>query len=181
MSTRSVTNELTWWKDLRRVCRKGERGNWFDDNIYWKVGTKSRILFWDDMWLRDMCLRDRYHKVFSSSNQKGVKVKEGGGWHGNHWEWNLTWRRNWFEREKLLTKEFVWLVHRSSMHRENKDESVWKEDEKLEYTLKSTYKKLRNETIRENEEVYDKLCKIKSLPTTQLCLWRVLRNKLATY
>jgi len=34
-----------WWKDLSELCGEGEERRWFDQNIEWKVGSRSKINF----------------------------------------------------------------------------------------------------------------------------------------
>ena len=48
-------NESRWWKNHRSVYG-GVGGNWFDNNLVWKVGTRSTILFWEDVWMVTSCL-----------------------------------------------------------------------------------------------------------------------------
>jgi len=47
--------------------------------------------------------------------------------------------------------------------------------------VRSAYSKLRNEIRVEDEILYDKFWKSKTLPTTQFYGWKDLRDKLPTY
>jgi len=56
---------------------------------------------------------------------------------------------------------------------------VWKEGKELEYTVKSTYLRLREDGVGENGMVFKKFWKSKVVPSALVTAWRVLENKLA--
>jgi len=68
-----------------------------------------------------------------------------------------------------------------NVRKEKDDVQVWKGDQNLKYTRRSTYERVRNELRGEKMTVYDKFWRIKALPTTQVRTWRVLNNKVATF
>jgi len=43
---------------------EGEEGKWFDENLEWKVGLESRIMFWEDTWVGSSPLYSRFPRVF---------------------------------------------------------------------------------------------------------------------
>jgi len=71
-------------------------------------------------------------------------------------------------------------VQECSILKEKEDERVWKGEENLGYIGKSIYRMLMNAFIGVDEELYDMLWKIKGLPTTQLCTWKVFYIKITT-
>jgi len=52
------------------------------------------------------------------------------------------------------------------MNKNKEDEWLWKREDNIQYIIRLTYKKLRNEVRGEEEEVYSKLWRIKTLPLT---------------
>jgi len=40
-------HESLWWKDIRKVCREGQWGNWFEEKVC-KIGFEIKIRFWED-------------------------------------------------------------------------------------------------------------------------------------
>jgi len=50
---KSVQKESRWWKDLRKICESGEDKILFEENVRWKVGSRTRILFREDKWIGD--------------------------------------------------------------------------------------------------------------------------------
>ena len=65
----------TWWKDLREVCREGEKGRWFDQNVEWKVGSGSIIKFWEDTWIGLNPLKLRLPRLYGNSILKDKVIK----------------------------------------------------------------------------------------------------------
>jgi len=68
-----------------------------------------------------------------------------------------------------------------TLHKEKEDEWVWRGDATQEYTVKSTYKKMQNGTIGDEETLYGTFWNVKALPTAHIFAWRVLHNRVATY
>ena len=49
-----------------KVSEMGEWGKWFQDNIIWQLEDGNRILFWEDIWLKNILLRDKYPKLYAN-------------------------------------------------------------------------------------------------------------------
>ena len=156
-------------------------GDWFDNNITWKSGDGNRILLWEDIWIRDLPLRDKYPRIFANSNQKEARLLEVGNWYENQWKWNVLWRKEWFEWEKPMVEEMMQHIEGCTLHKQKEDEWVWRGDATQEYTVKSTYKKMQNGTIGDEETLYGTFWNVKALPTAHIFAWRVLHNRVATY
>jgi hypothetical protein len=58
-----------WWKD---VCSIGTNlnNNWFAQNVVKKLGNDTHTSFWDDIWVGNLPLKDRFPRLFSISTQK---------------------------------------------------------------------------------------------------------------
>lgn len=41
---------IGWKKNLKGVFGKGVEGNWFDENVKWKLGTNTKINSLEDRW-----------------------------------------------------------------------------------------------------------------------------------
>ena len=63
---------------------------------------------------------------------------------------------------------------------DKEDRWEWKEGEKLGYTVKSAYLRLRGDIVGENGTVYKIFWVSKVVPIALVMAWRVLENKLAT-
>jgi hypothetical protein len=62
-----------WWKD---VCSIGTNlnNNWFAQNVVKKLGNDTHTSFWDDIWVSNLPLKDRFPRLFSISTQKEAMV-----------------------------------------------------------------------------------------------------------
>ena len=50
--------------------------NWFDKNVKWKIGSRTRIRFWEDKWIEGMTLRQSYPKLCDNSKMKQSTLEE---------------------------------------------------------------------------------------------------------
>jgi len=45
---KSAQREYKWLKDLRKICGSGEDITWFENNVYWKMGSgKNNKWMWE--------------------------------------------------------------------------------------------------------------------------------------
>jgi len=42
--------ESWWWRDIKKLCGKGTKNNWFNKNLRWNKGKGNKIKFWNDTW-----------------------------------------------------------------------------------------------------------------------------------
>jgi len=111
---------------------------------------------------------------------KDVKVGMTGLWYENLWEWNLSWRRNWFKWEKPIVQDLYQELESCKPKKDLDDIWFWLGDRNGSYTVKSTYNKIRNDMRGDNDKLFFKLWTIKALPYAQIFYWRVLLDKLST-
>lgn len=90
-----------WWRDLSMVCCEGGGAGWFQEALSWKIGAGNKARFWEDGWLDNCNLKNRFPRLFSLSLDEGLKVGEVREWEGSVWRWGLRWRRERFEWESL--------------------------------------------------------------------------------
>jgi len=53
-----------WWNDLGSICDVNRLTNWFDIKIRWKCGNGSKIRFWEDWWVGDRSLTDKFSRLY---------------------------------------------------------------------------------------------------------------------
>jgi len=51
-----------------------DRGNWFEENIAWKVGNENKINFWQGVWGWEVSLSQMYLRLCINSLNKFEKV-----------------------------------------------------------------------------------------------------------
>ena len=72
------------------------------NGLWIMVGDGKNTLFWEDLWVGDSCLKDRFPRLYSLSSQRETFIAECGVWDGFSWNWNLIWRCQFFEWENTL-------------------------------------------------------------------------------
>jgi len=81
--TRKSNRESIWWRDLSFICNQAEEGSWFNNNIKWKVGSGSKVLFWEDDWKEEgMSLKEKYPRLYQISQQyiQQMGITRNAGW-----------------------------------------------------------------------------------------------------
>ena len=88
--------------ELSRLhCNVIKEVDWFDRRIRWKCGNGSKIRFWEDWWVGDGSLADKFPILYSMSSAKHKAIKNLGVWTRigplDGFIWHIPWRRQLFE------------------------------------------------------------------------------------
>lgn len=78
--------KLPWFKNL------------IETSFNASLGDDHRIKFWEDIWVQNLPLRDKFPHLYNISIQQSHLICELGVWDGNEWYWEFRWRRllyNW--------------------------------------------------------------------------------------
>ena len=75
-----------WWKDLSEVSGKGQEERWFDQNIEWKVRSRTKIKFLEDIWVGDIPLNVIFPRLYANSHNREQTLVELGNLISNNWE-----------------------------------------------------------------------------------------------
>jgi hypothetical protein len=126
-----------WWKD---VCSIGSNLgiNWFSQNVSKKVGNGAQTSFWEDSWLGDIPLKDRFPRLFSISIQKEASVAEIWDPGSDAFNWQLLWRRRLFVWEEYVVEELKGVLNDVTISAEE-DCWCWRLDKDNVFTASSTY------------------------------------------
>jgi len=69
-----------WWRDVHVLCRE----EWFRHNVSRVIGSGKNTLFWLEVWVGEVSLRDRFPRLFDLSLFKDLSVFDmcqlGWGW-----------------------------------------------------------------------------------------------------
>jgi len=80
-------NASSWW----RVISNLRRDEWFIDHVNCGVGNRKLTMFWSDVWVGGVALRERFSRLFDLSLLKEVSVfgmcQLGWGKGGEVWKW----------------------------------------------------------------------------------------------
>ncbi|KAL4337786.1 hypothetical protein AHAS_Ahas12G0145000 [Arachis hypogaea] len=63
------------------------------------VENGGKTKFWEDVWVGERCLKNKFPMLYSISLQKSKLISNCGFWDGLCWNWNLVCRRRFFEWE----------------------------------------------------------------------------------
>ena len=91
-----------WWMNLSKVSLFDQDNNWFESNMVWQVGDGSKFKFWEDKWLDNTQLKERYPRIYKNSMLNDKPIVSFGKWSSEVWEWDFSWRKAWFEWEKPM-------------------------------------------------------------------------------
>ena len=116
-------------------------------------------------WAREKALRDSYPKLYLISNKKERTISECGKWENDKWEWNLGWRREWFEWENNLFQSFMVDLERINIDSRRVDSLQWMDGEDKEYTVKSAYEKMQGICNGEQLLVFQSIWRVKVIPS----------------
>jgi len=69
-----------WWRDVHALCRE----EWFSQNVSRVIGSGNDTLFWSDVWMAEVSIRDRFPRLFDLSLFQDLSVFDmcqlGWGW-----------------------------------------------------------------------------------------------------
>lgn len=86
--------------------------------------------------------------LFLISQQKYKSVAECGHWCERGWVWDLQWRRELFEWEKVLLEELRLVLQQANLAMDRNDVWIWGVDATGSFTTKSAYKVLETQTMQ---------------------------------
>ena len=62
------------------MCSLGPGDNWFERNTKWKVRDGKSVRLWEDKWLNDTLLKDKFLRLYSLSLCKDKSVADVVSW-----------------------------------------------------------------------------------------------------
>ncbi|GAU10885.1 hypothetical protein TSUD_425050, partial [Trifolium subterraneum] len=127
---RSTSN---WWRD---ICNLEGESSWFSSAVGKKVGRGDSTSFWNEIWIGDQSLRQRFPRLFGISLQKQEVIQNLGSLTEGRWQWELLWRRDRFQWEEDQYREFVDVIAPFAPV-DNHDRWLWLGDGIQGFTVKS--------------------------------------------
>ena len=170
-----------WWRDLGKVCEgvSGE-GGWFYHGVRRVVGDGRYVRFWEDVWVGDVSLKQKYGRLWSISEQRGLAVAGCGSWEGVVWRWDLTWRRELFEWEKELSLSLLQDIVSPSLQLGKTDGWRWTADSEGVYSVKAAYLVLRQQNRRPTSKFFEMIWETPAPSKVVFHAWRIGLNRLPT-
>jgi hypothetical protein len=124
-----------WWRDL---CLLEKDSDWFNRAIGKRVGNGNLTSFWNEQWIGNQSLRQRFPRLFGISMQKNEMIQKMGRLIDGRWQWELQWRRNLFAWEEDQFRDFLEIIapFNPSIHQ---DSWLWMGDDIHGFTANSAY------------------------------------------
>jgi len=166
----------SWWRDIAALRME----DWFHGNVNRFVGDGKITLFWTDVWVGGVSLRDRFNRLFELSLLKGESIFDmhalGWGSEGGAWRW----MRRLFAWEEELVGELRLFLQNVSLQVARIDRRLWRLETSSVYTVQSAYNFLNAHVTTDLAVPVSSLwLKDVSLKVT-LFVWRLFRNRLPT-
>ncbi|GKU87429.1 hypothetical protein SLEP1_g1825 [Rubroshorea leprosula] len=172
----------SWWRDVRRINNaEGEISGWLTESFRPKVGEGKDVSFWWDEWCGEICLANKFLRLYLLSAGKEKECCQMGTMSNGSWKWTLTWRRELLEREEEAVKELSAVIENVKISPGRPDEWEWIHSKDFRYSSKTAYSLLskvpRNLT---QEKVFRRVWN-PNLPSKIFAFnWQLLLNRLPT-
>ncbi|XP_019442350.1 PREDICTED: uncharacterized protein LOC109347073 [Lupinus angustifolius] len=99
----------SWWRDLGCLGNRlfGVHNGWFTESVRRRTGDGESIVFWRDLWVGEVCLFNRFHRLFQIALDKDACISFLGEWRDGSWLWSLIWRRRLYDWEKCDEEDLL--------------------------------------------------------------------------
>ena len=153
-----------------------------NSGLWMLVGNGQNMLFWEDSWISDQFLRDKYPRLYAVSSQKNRAISEYGFWNGLEWVRNLQGRRQLCEWEKHFLEDLQVLLLQVFLNANSKDQVIWKHHSLQIYSVRSFIqpaKGLQNTHVEPHSTFRD-IWRGVAPPRAELLTWFTIIGKLKT-
>ncbi|GKV32332.1 hypothetical protein SLEP1_g40948 [Rubroshorea leprosula] len=172
----------SWWRDVKRTDKAdGESSGWLAEGFRLKVGEGKEVSFWWDEWCGEICLANKFPRLYLLSEGKEKECCKMGTMCNGTWKWNITWRRKLFEWEEEAAKELSTMIEGVKIYPGRPDEWEWILSKDSRYSTKTAYSFLTKEPRCLTQEKVFRRVWNPILPTKISAFnWQLLLNRLPT-
>ena len=139
-----------------------------------------RLFFWEDLWLGEVRLKEKFPRLFSISLQQLTPISECGSWDGSVWHWNLLWRMEFFIWELQFLQQLNEMLEQTRLFNDQVDKVWWPHDSSGRFSTQSMVKKLYEMKVLATQTVLNINIFWRGLvpPKAELLLWFALQGRL---
>ncbi|GKV44750.1 hypothetical protein SLEP1_g51909 [Rubroshorea leprosula] len=119
-----------WWRDVCRLdysCTS--RVDWLLDGFKLKLGEGNSVKFWEDVWIGDESLANKFPRLFLNSLGRTKSISQMGFWSNGSWNWSLEWRRPNFSWEEHSMAKLWRMLQTIQPIKGQKDRWEWRHDQ----------------------------------------------------
>lgn len=175
-----------WWRGICILGRLENSDDWFQQGMKRKMGKGNKIRFWEDVWFGGESLKDLFPGLYNVSEDKNKVIMSLGQWHEGRLDWNLSWRRQFFEWEHEQKEQLIDIILPACPQREGKDVWEWTLEGSRSFSSQSTYGWLQQ--IGQSSDwrgevdtsIFQQFWKTKAPPKVLAFSWKVLRGRVPT-
>ncbi|GKV48452.1 hypothetical protein SLEP1_g55265 [Rubroshorea leprosula] len=171
-----------WWRDIQNL-NAGDGGNagWLTEGFRIKVGEGKRVSFWWDEWCGEICLANKFPRLYILSTGKDKECFQMGRALNGTWRWNLTWRRTLHQWEEETAKELQNMIEKLRISPGSADNWKWIHSPDGEYSTATAYALLTKQRREEEEAELHKRIWNPSIPSKVAAFnWKVLLDRIPT-
>jgi hypothetical protein len=170
-----------FWKDVLSILDPNSViGLVLRENIKFKIGDGSSILFWSDEWIGSNALRSIFPKLYQISTFRNGLVNEMGQWVNDQWRWNLVWRRKLLSYEEQQYHHLLSMLEPTIIRQGKDDKLIWSCNSDGSFSVKSCCTLIDN-TSSATDRVFEANVWIKGAPPkVQVFLWLAVQDKVST-
>ncbi|GKV45171.1 hypothetical protein SLEP1_g52281 [Rubroshorea leprosula] len=171
-----------WWKDVRNLnVGDGAKGGWLSSGFRMKIGEGKDGSFWWDEWCGEVCLANKFPRLYLLSTGKENKCHQMGQNVNGTWKWNLAWRRTLFEWEEEDAKELKRMIENVTITPGQPDKWEWIHSNDGQYSTKTAYLELVKQRREPEEAEIFKRIWSKMLPSKVAAFnWKVMLDRIPT-
>ncbi|GLT51274.1 hypothetical protein SLA2020_246950 [Shorea laevis] len=171
----------SWWRELWKLEEEGGAGDgWLGGGFVKQIGNGKKTHFWEDVWVGEVRLREKYPRLYSLATNKRVKVAELGEWSEGVWSWKWDWRRDLFVWETDLVQELKNDLNMVIFNHDGEDKWTWRWESNGKYTVKSAYQHLGQPHQVGGSEIFKVIWnKLVPLKVSALA-WRAIQDRIPT-
>ncbi|XP_057419024.1 uncharacterized protein LOC130713256 [Lotus japonicus] len=151
----------------------------FGKSILVSVGDGKHTNFWNDPWTYNEPLRVSFPRIFALCDTRATLLAEVGKFHEGKWQWNLPFRRQFFDWEVAVYEDFVRTINSITPSVGENDSIVWCLNQSGIFNVRDACRWVEEQVFESEWQVPNTISKLVP-PKVGLFVWQAQKNKIAT-